>query len=204
MRQRQEANNRAKADQTRLIQQQFDKWYEKEKSRKEMTGWLLALPDCPCELPKCKELVCRLISQGGFIIGLRFDWIETDDFCTPPGWSFTLKKPTAKHHPGGEYDVREEGKGGKPGQQCIYDKDGKLITESPGAGTPDFASVAGVIGVLDHISADVSPYELALVLDGNPDVPNPNGKYLQKYMEVRPPNKGKNRRTGEQCPKNPK
>jgi hypothetical protein len=39
------------------------------------------------------------------------------------------------------------------GQQCTYDDDGKLITETPGAGTPDL----------------VAPWQMVRVTIGNPD-----------------------------------
>ncbi|HMO85970.1 MAG TPA: hypothetical protein PKC18_13735 [Lacipirellulaceae bacterium] len=62
-------------------------------------------------------------------------------------------------------------------QQCCYDKDGKLVTEGPGAGTPDRNDP-------DHIDSDVAPWKCAKFLD------NGFGDYFNEYLRYRPPNKG--------------
>jgi len=180
-----------------VLRDKFKIWYDKAKKD---TKWIEKLPDCPCDI-SCTKTRCT--SSGSWNPYERFSFETYDSICIPEGWTEMLKAPSQKHHPGGVHDVREKGKAGKPGQQCMYDAKGKLITEKPGAGTPDFASVSGLLGISDHYAADVDPFEWALELDGNPDVPNVNGVYFQEYMEVRTPNKGKDS-SGQPCPKNPK
>jgi hypothetical protein len=111
-------------------------------------------------------------------------------------------KPSEGHHPGGEYDLRQAGKDGH-GQQCVYDKKGKLITEAPGAGTPDISSPTSISGFFGHMKFDVAPFEDAKVLDGDGNHPRKDGVYLSKYMTVRPPNKGNRNDPSKECPKNP-
>jgi hypothetical protein len=132
--------------------------------------------------------------------------VTKTEFCAPKGWelvngivsTFTLPK----YHPGGEYDLRTPKADGKPGQQCIYDKNGKLINKGPAAGTPDRRG-PGAWGGNDHMQQDGTPYELALQLDcSDPSNPNTDGEHYKKYMEVRNPNKGK-RSDGTPCPDNP-
>ena len=91
---------------------------------------------------------------------------------------------------------------GKPGQQCVYDGNGKLITHGPGAGTVDKAGPGASLDG-DHLRYDVEPYHWALELDGS-DSKNPDssGEYYRKYMEKRPPNKGKDA-NGKPCQENP-
>jgi hypothetical protein len=43
------------------------------------------------------------------------------------------------------------------GQQCTYDRNGNLITNSAGAGTPDFVSGDGIDGKT-HKDFDVKPW----------------------------------------------
>ena len=72
-------------------------------------------------------------------------------------------------------------------QQCCY-KDGKLITDGTGAGTPDYNTP-------NHTVSDVNPWKCAAMLDGN----HVNGKAIiasgttmDEYLKRRPPNNGNN------------
>src|SRR5262249_46921829 len=62
-------------------------------------------------------------------------------------------------------------------------------THGPGAGTPDFSSPEGSPNT--HWDDDVLPYLWALELDGGTP-----GTHVNKYLEVRPPNKGRDPNTG--------
>ena len=168
------------------IRESFDKWYNEQKAHMD---WLKTLPDCPCKLPK-----------GRCYIGPIYPGLSTDMFVAPDGWTLAPTLFLQKYHPGGVYDLRQDVTKGKSGQQCVYDTDGKLITHGPAAGTPDLVGSQGSLG--GHMDADVTPFEWAEKLDA-PPTPNPNGKYYQEYMEVRPPNSGKDSTTGQPCPKNP-
>ncbi len=183
------------------LKKQFDDWYDKEEKDKE---WMDELPDCPCELEKecCVEYRPSLGGSG-------YSTYYTVTYCrfiTPDGWEMVPQVVSdhtlPKYHPGGSYDMRTPKEAGKPGQQCIYDKNGKLITNGPGAGTPDRRGPGGW-GGNDHGSADVDPYHWALELDGSdPSDPDVNGEHYKKYMDVRKPNKGKDK-NGNGCPENP-
>jgi hypothetical protein len=185
------------------LKKKFDDWYEKEKDD---TSWIDDLPDCPCDLKKVCSTYC-IPSNGASGWG-TYTIISGCDYYppNPNEWEFV---PTIvseftlpKFHPGGRFDMRTKKKNGMPGQQCIYDKDGKLITNGRGAGTPD-ARGPGGYGGNGHGAADVDPYNWALELDGSdPSNPDVNGGNYKKYMEVRRPNTGKTN-TGEPCPKNP-
>lgn len=71
------------------------------------------------------------------------------------------------------------------GNQCIYDKCGKLMTTIPTAGTADKCSPESPIG--KHGEFDVYPYDVATELDasclkdGDPPL-----KYQTMYYNVRP------------------
>lgn len=91
--------------------------------------------------------------------------------------------------------MRSNTAGGKPGEQCCYDKDGKLITGGTGAGTADKASPGS--GFSDtwenlffdsgHQDQDVSPADDAIRADGGQSSP-----HNDKYKELRPVNNKNN------------
>lgn len=93
------------------------------------------------------------------------------------GIKFAFTQWWANYHPGGEYELRtaDPSKYGGSGQQCIYDKQGKLMTKIPAAGTADKSSPNAPNNT--HIRDDVEPYDLAREL----------GRiYVERYYEVRP------------------
>lgn len=188
------------------IKYMFEAWYRRAKERVKDEKWLekLKASNCPCQLPKCKEYVCVNESGSWSPAPRVYMWRETGELCEPDGWKFAgIKKPSQNAHPGGEFDVRQDVAPGAPGLQCIYDKDGKLITEPPGAGSADYSSPNSMDGILGHVNADFNPFEWAKELDGDPIHPRADGEYFQRYMEARPVNKGKDPSTGKPCPKNP-
>jgi hypothetical protein len=66
-------------------------------------------------------------------------------------------------HPGADssYRIYDPAKDRLAGNQCTYSKDGRLITDGAGAGTPDyFSSEASVV---DHFLIDVLPF----IIHGN-------------------------------------
>jgi RHS repeat-associated protein len=191
----------------------FNNWYESEKDN---MGWIKSLPDCPCDIScKKKELKCVIESIDSSFPGIpnyEVKWIdvEVDSICAPAGWELSdmdgfknksVKVFIANFHPGAKYEIRKSGSGGKGGQQCMYDSKGKLITHGAGAGTADRYNPNNPNeGVGNHVDADVDPAQWAMLLDGNPNVPDPNGIYFKKYLEVRPINAGN---AASPCPKNP-
>lgn len=101
--------------------------------------WYDVLPDCPCTASEARNSSI---------------WIEDDLFAK----LFILPK----YHPGADTGFRSELayssiEGTSHGQQCTYDKNGKLITEGPGAGTPDFWSP--ITNFSEHQTIDVVPWE---------------------------------------------
>jgi len=167
----------------------FLKWYKKAK--KDMK-WTETLSDCPCNLNTTTCTAVAVNMEGGFSYTVT-------KFIAPEGWEL-VGDPSEKNHPGGYYDLRRS-EGGH-GQQCVYDKEGQLITHGLGMGTADFSYPSWRNLWSDHVNNDVSPYDIALFLDGDPNHPNEKGEYYNKYIEVRPGNAGKDKK-GNPCPKNP-
>ena len=133
------------------------------RDRKKGDGWLEHLPDCPCSEDEAK--------QSG-------NW-QGD--LAPPQW----------YHPGCEACYRSPssktnifGQGG--GQQCCY-RSGKLITDGPGAGTPD-RTYPRPGGYSKHWIDDVRSFEICK-----------KAGMLDEYFKLRPPNKGKDK-NGNACP----
>jgi hypothetical protein len=103
---------------------------------------------------------------------------------------------TKQYHPGAEYEYRStkdrvqpylskkspDAPKLMPGQQCIYDDAGNLITHGPGAGTPDAYSPSvtfpgqGLVSNDSHTYWDVEPFD--------------NGLKWREYQYTWTPNKG--------------
>ena len=90
--------------------------------------------------------------------------------------------------------MRSVDDGGQFGNQCTYDKEGKLITSGLGAGTVDnryygesiydtwvFEKGDEASARFRHFHHDVVPFWTAWLLDGKK-----YGKNVAKYLEVRP------------------
>jgi len=123
------------------------------------------------------------------------EWLNDipDCPCTKPNtivsltWSASPFDPA--YHPGCTSCIRSNSAGTTSGQQCCYDADKNLITNGPGAGTSDRTSP--IASVPHHYFNDVRPY---LVCD--------KAGLLDKYLERRPRNRGKDKK-GNPCPENP-
>ena len=153
-----------------VVLKRFEEWYEGEKRRllnKDEQGknWVERLPHCPNELKK---------DGSGFTSPDSSEWSMT--------WYFGVTQFWGNYHPGGEYELRtkDPAKYGGNGNQCVYDKCGKLITEQPGAGTADWSSPEGKGN--SHIRDDVKPFDDARYLES---VCGLSG-CINKYYEVRP------------------
>jgi hypothetical protein len=99
-------------------------------------NWLDVLPDCPCTY--------------------------NEAMANPDVWKDSTSPFSSWFHPGAAHDVRT--KHGYPtipdsshGQQCTYDNEGKLITNGPGAGTPDVWSPE--TNFWNHQDTDVDTYK---------------------------------------------
>lgn len=149
---------------------QFNAWYQAEMQNQ---GWLAALPDCPCNI-KYGPVNCWY--------GAPDQWQSPD----PSKWA--LSDPLG-YHPGATMCLRSvNATATGAGQQCCYDSSGALITHGPGAGTPD--KVAPGFPYLGHYQADVAPYDLAKWID-TVGAQYGYGGFVNKYLNARPPNKGK-------------
>lgn len=100
-------------------------------------GWLGVLPNCPCS-----EATVRANSST---------------------WSPDQNPALSWFHPGAASSYRSASAyssvaGTSHGQQCTYDSSGELVTEGPGAGTPDVWSPNTHTG--DHMLYDVTPWQL--------------------------------------------
>ena len=118
-------------------------------------AWINNITPCPYEL---KSEVYKTPD----------DFIHTR-FIIPEGWKVGIFFPLYgfKFHPGGAIELREDVKnvnGSKHGNQCIYDKCGRLLTSIGSAGTADWYS-PGLFGDKLHNKHDIIPYNLAKSLD---------------------------------------
>lgn len=164
------------------IEKKFTDWYKKEK--KAGLGWLKGLPDCPCKVTintYSPWYTCGFGSSTECVNPNAAVWTEPTEWL----WGF---------HKGAKCCIRSKvPNASNAGQQCCYDKDGKLITHGEGAGTPDKVSPEhNNWWEGGHQDEDVIPASMAYAIDGYQF-----GKFSKMYNQVRPPNKGKN------CPKNP-
>ena len=89
------------------------------------------------------------------------------------------------------------------GNQACYDANGNVITNTIAAGTADRYAPYDNYGLIrlndNHREFDVCPFLQAIILDGNPCIPNDfliptnldrpclyQGSFLNKYLECRP------------------
>jgi len=114
-------------------------------------------------------------------------YIRWPQIPAPAVWEIRSKNPTpATDKKGKKYNM---------GQQCTYDKSGKLITHTLSAGTPDLGHMSGSAGdMLSHGRLDVFPYIDAKKLDR---VLERKNFFKDLYLKVRPPN------NANLCPENP-
>jgi AMOP domain len=118
---------------------------------------------------------------------------EAEKFPSPDPkiWAEPANGSLTIYHPGAYNRIRTKAANATgSGLQCCYDKQGRLITQRPGAGTPDHTQAGGA----GHILDDVVAFGVASFLD-NYRTSFPN--YVEKYIEARPPNNPNN------CPRNP-
>ena len=142
----------------RDVQRYCSDWIKKELKFNENNDWLNKLPDCPRKIQKI----------GG-------KWISP----RPKKWT-KPKKASQRYHKCAEMCMRSKGGKGMAGQQCCYDKKGKLITKGSGAGTPDKVSPGK--SWYGHLMADVLIFESCIKYLGN--------SWVNEYHRVRPPNTG--------------
>ncbi len=100
-------------------------------------GWLSVLPNCPC-------------TRAGAL-------------ANPALWGPDANPILSWFHPGAASSFRSNSTfatipGSAHGQQCTYDSNGNLLTEGPGAGTPD--SWSPVTNGASHFTSDVLPWQV--------------------------------------------
>jgi hypothetical protein len=126
-------------------------------------AWKAGLDPCPCTLEDAKKLIIPIYSINGKVLSaeeseeLSFSSsrlpagvkiVRDPIFVESTGDDRKLRLLGIDYHPGASYSFRSHssrvgyfklrsGKTIRPGQQCTYDNRGKLITDGPGAGTPD-------------------------------------------------------------------
>lgn len=120
----------------------------KKSNGENILSWYSTLPICPCQNPDKNSLQ------------LNDSWAKD-------------KGDIAKFHKGANECFRSyppmQTNEGESCQQCCYDKDGNLITNGSGAGTPDKMSTCSgedkkgimttrVLGLLGHYQKDVKPW----------------------------------------------
>lgn len=100
-------------------------------------GWLSVLPDCPCAETEARSNTATWEPDANPILG----------YFHPGAASSYRSKTTYSSIPGTAH-----------GQQCTYDSSGSLITEGPGAGTPDVWSPNASTG--NHFLHDVTTWQV--------------------------------------------
>ncbi|TWT86413.1 hypothetical protein Pla52n_70840 [Stieleria varia] len=155
-------------------------WYMRE--LRELNSWIGKLPACPCTI-RCVKKNC---DASALVVGGGIYKCNPD----PSSWSFSdmsgvfgVTQAWGNYHPGGHYELRSSGCG--HGTQCVYDAQGFLINDPPGAGTADRVSPNCSTG--EHGSADVAAYDCAKTLDRARNT----SIYTNYYFRVRPVNSGK-------------
>jgi hypothetical protein len=122
--------------------------------------------------------------------------------CDPQLWN-NVTTISTYFHPDGSYEMRSKPTINGHGHQAVYSSNGVLILGGVSSGTADKRAPStlldgsvDVINPYPHVFEDVQPFIWAVQLDGNPCVQsfktmtNPimhNGKFISKYLEVRPP-----------------
>jgi hypothetical protein len=156
-------------------QEHFSSWYEHERTD---LAWLSLLPPVYSSLGAGKSN-------------------PEPKNCTKQYWE-GVHKLDSYFHPGGAYEMRSRPVGAGNGHQAVYDSEGLLIREGPGAGSADKgAPRLWAFGLAKHRDRDVRPYIWAAQLDGNPvnpvwlfrnlDAPLlRNGDHIRQYQSVRP------------------
>lgn len=137
--------------------------------------WYDQLPDCPCHIemvnnPCCPEGNKKCCAKENNGLG--------------GGWT-TTGKANQSAHEGAVWEIRWYAGATNSGQQCTYDSKGDLITEGKAAGTPDIFGFAGNFCDMPlHGTADLLPYVYYEAINS-----------LDIYLQIHPPNKGKNCRS---------
>ena len=171
-------------------------WYAQEKAKlddRDENGknWIERLPKCPGQLKKKESVLATPIGDGCFYIEVRMlfvspdenEWLLTNEYKFEITQIYGTFSCGVRYHPKGEFELRtkDPSKYDGHGNQCIYDSNGALMREIPSAGSVDWASPEGDVGL--HRTADVFPFEDAVALDR---VCGGSGKYVKMYYEVRP------------------
>lgn len=186
-------------------QQIFDEWIRLEKTR---TAWWQHLPKCPCDISCTKTRTRRVcvdyeVNVGGSAGSVRYEYRNItesyESICNPDDslWDDPIRPSWAESslHPGAYYSMRSKPHWGNS-NQCIYDSDGKLLTDLPSAGSADYRAPGVNTG---HRGHDVTPVLLANQLDGGvrpsttlglvrgvTQMVVPAGANVTRYYEVRP------------------
>ncbi len=137
-------------------------------SQSDLGEWYEKLPACPCTYEEAKDVLASVCTGG--------EWINCNKNTLLPNY-----------HYGATYEVRwVPNISEKPGQQCTYDSQGKLITSGIAAGSPDKDSpdICGIGDIINestfpdpgHYLKDVIPWGGALGISGIPC-----WEYLQKW-----------------------
>jgi hypothetical protein len=169
--------------------------------REHYPGWKDALDPCPCTKREAEANPRFIDATTSFIDtyhpGGKWDYRTSTDAVG------TYNSPTL---PAGSRTLR-------PGQQCIYGADGQLITDGPGAGTPDAYSpqitpasfLSGADGQLTPIGPGVgtiyplAPAQVASLIPTDHmywDVTTFKSMNLQEYHQTWTPN------NSNKCPAN--
>lgn len=158
----------------------FMSWYTAE--MKDLS-WLknLDTPPDKLEFRNVKVKFCIAPPEPGMRYGQWEERIESQAVL-PDGWEWDNKLAMSKYHPKATYGIRKKAAGSDAGQQAMYDGSGKLITGGLSAGTPDKYNQSKK---LEHLYADVAPFDLATRLDTFYG----GDKYRKLYLQARPPMK---------------
>lgn len=140
--------------------------------------WANDLPDCPCDWNAVAKIQPDPVSGESKVVGARNGWCNEGASRFHPGAASCFRSLV----PLKPFDLLRI----TPGQQCCYDKNGKLITGGAGAGTPDKAGMAYASAANGDCMNDP---EMA-VWHGILDVVPFDENDIKEYHKEWPPNKG--------------
>ncbi len=166
--QRKDAKRRKEA------QGRFDNWCKKEKNRK--NDWVQEIKDagkgCPKKLEFGDDSECEAKNPDST------KWNDPKKFGAIAN----------KFHPGGAYEMRSKPTKNGHGSQCVYKKNGDLISgNNVAAGSADYVAPGSGYSP-GHMTNDVDPFHDACIADIGKKYPEagkmtPN---VKRYYEFRP------------------
>lgn len=148
-------------------------------SRKEIDEMRTLSPPALTPFEFCCQWRRRQLNPGTWSAGLPSCPRSIPNSGNPDSAIWRDPTPADDYHPGASRCMRSAPASNGAGQQCCYDHFDRLITDGPGAGTPDLYAPEGPIGIIRHYIEDVRSFSAC-----------EQAGCVATYLEGRPPNRG--------------